>query len=332
MILVTGGSGLVGSHLLLELALQGKKVRALKRETSDLSQAKEVFHLYSNEGAALFKTIEWVVCDLLDLPTLDHAFKNVSMVYHCAAKISFDPKEDLALTKNNIVGTANIVNLCISHAVEKLVHVSSIAALGENNHMITEATHWNPEKENSMYAITKYGAELEVWRGTQEGLNAVIVNPGVILGDVFFSTGSGKIFSKIKKGFGFYTSGKIGFVGVKDLVTCMMALMNSTISNEQFILVSENWSYQKLFRTIANELNPSMKLKKATETQLKFAFFLDLIKHYLFRSRRKLFNTTIKTANKPLSYDASKIKDAIGFDFTPLEETVKAIARSNYLH
>jgi nucleoside-diphosphate-sugar epimerase len=304
---------LVGSHLLLELALQGKKVKALKRDTTDLSQAKEVFHLYSNKGDSLFNTIEWVVCDLLDLPALDHAFKNVSMVYHCAAKISFDPKEDLALTKNNIVGTANIVNLCISYVVEKLVHVSSIAALGENNHMITEATHWNPEKENSMYAITKYGAELEVWRGTQEGLNAIIVNPGVILGDVFFSTGSGKIFSKIKKGFDFYTGGKIGFVGVKDVVTCMITLMNSTISNEQFILVSENWSYQKLFSTIAKELNPSMKLKKTTKTQLKFALFLDLIKHYVFRSKRSLFNTTVKTANKSLSYDASKIKKSYWF-------------------
>jgi hypothetical protein len=108
--------------------------------------------------------------------------------------------------------------------------------------------------------------------------------------------------------------------------------MNSTISNEQFILVSENWSYQKLFSTIAKELNPSMKLKKTTKTQLKFALFLDLIKHYVFRSKRSLFNTTVKTANKSLSYDASKIKKAIGFDFVSLEDTVKTIARSNYLH
>ncbi|NQY04738.1 MAG: NAD-dependent epimerase/dehydratase family protein [Flavobacteriaceae bacterium] len=331
MILVTGGTGLVGSHLLLDLTVKGLTVRATKRAQSSLDNVRKVFSLYAENGTELFESIEWIDADLLDLPALELAFADVTHVYHCAAVIAFDPKQYKNLRNTNITGTANVVNLCISNNIEKLVHVSSIAALGDNKQLISETTHWNSEGQNSMYAISKYGAELEVWRASQEGLQVVVVNPGVILGDVFFKTGSGKIFTKLKNGFKHFTSGSIGFVDVKDVSTTMIKLMESDIHQEQFILITENWSYEKLFRSIVQHMGKSTKLKKTSANQLKIAYWLDTIKGKLFFGKRSLFKSTIKTSQKTLLYDNTKIKEALDFEFIPLEESVKRIATSSHL-
>lgn len=178
MVLVTGGTGLVGSHLLLHLIENGENVRAIYRTKNNIQKAKSVFELYKKE--ALFEKIEWLEADILDVPSLETAFINVDYVYHCAALISFDPKEEEALRKINIEGTANMVNFSIALGVKKFCFVSSIAALGDlapHETYITEETDWNPEKPHSDYAISKYGSEMEVWRAHQEGLDVIIVNP-----------------------------------------------------------------------------------------------------------------------------------------------------------
>lgn len=324
MILVTGGTGLVGSYLLHNLLLTNSHVRAIKRRNSNIENTRKVFQLLSKDGATLFEKIEWVTADITDIPALDLAFKNITKVYHCAAVISFDPKDDKLLRDCNIKGTANVVNLCLSHHVEKLVHVSSIATLGEHHNPITEETYWNPEDEHNMYAITKYGAELEVWRGIQEGLDAVIVNPGVILGNVFFESGSGLLFSKIKSGFNYYTSGTVGFVNVKDVVACMIMLMRSEIKNEQFILVAENYTYKRLFSEIQLTYNIHKKLKPVSSTLLTIAYVLDYFKG-IFTGKRSLHKATLKAANKTLIYDNGKIMNALNYNFTPIKETIEEI-------
>ena len=166
---------------------------------------------------------------------------DIDYVYHCAALISFDTKDYYKLRKINIEGTANIVNLCITHKVKKLCYVSSIAALGNtlDQSIITEETHWNTEADNSVYAISKYGAEIEVWRGAQEGLNSVIVNPGVILGPGFWHSGSGVLFKKVYKGLSHYVTGTTGYVDVIDVVEIMTQLIHSDINNQRYIIVSE---------------------------------------------------------------------------------------------
>ncbi len=257
MILVTGGTGLVGSHLLYQLALKNEDIIAIYRKTSNLSAVKKVFSYYTDNFESLFSTIQWIEADINDIPSLTTAFEGVSHVYHSAALISFDTADYKKMRKINIEGTANIVNLCIINKIQKLCFVSSIAAISKplSDKEITENNDWNIEDSNYGYAITKYGAEIEVWRASQEGINVVIVNPGVILGSGFWQSGSGKMFSKIYKGFKFYTEGVTGFIGVADVVKVMINLMESNISNERYILVSENDSFKNVFFAIANGLD-----------------------------------------------------------------------------
>ena len=158
-------------------------------------------------------------------------------MYHCAAFISFDTNDYFALRKINIEGTANLVNLCLANNIEKLCYVSSIATIGNSikNELITEDTHWNPEEDQSVYAITKYGAEMEVWRGTQEGLIVIVVNPGIIIGAGFWRSGSGSLITRIYKGISHYTTGVVGFVDVLDVVMPLIQFMESDIKNERYI-------------------------------------------------------------------------------------------------
>ena len=215
-ILVTGGSGLLGSHLLAQLCLDGKTVRAIHRKNSDLQSIKKIFYYYTSNVDELFGKIQWVQADINDIPALESCFNGIEQVYHCAALVSFNESDFDKLYKINVEGTANVVNLSLANKIKKLCYVSSIATMSknENTQVIDEENQWNAEKETNPYALTKYGAEMEVWRANQEGLSVIVVNPGVILGSGFWHKGSSSFFPKIKKGFPFYTNGITGFIGV----------------------------------------------------------------------------------------------------------------------
>jgi nucleoside-diphosphate-sugar epimerase len=196
MILVTGGTGLVGSHLLYHLLQKNDSVKAIHQHSSDLLAVKNVFGYYTKDVDVFFDKIIWVEADLNDIPELEIVFTDITHVYHCAAFISFDPKDYKKMRKINIDGTTNIVDLCILNSVEKLCFVSSVATLERDTKkdFIDESENWDNTKDKSGYAITKYGAEKEVWRASQEGIDMVIVNPGVILGSGFWNKGSSALF------------------------------------------------------------------------------------------------------------------------------------------
>jgi len=327
MILVTGGTGLVGSHLLYRLVSINEAVRAIYRNERKLQQVKDVFATYRSDYASLFNAIEWVQADILDIPSLTEAFKNVTYVYHCAAFVSFEPDKYHGLRKTNIEGTANIVNFCISNNVEKLCYVSSIATLGEpvNNELITEETNWDPENDNSIYAITKYGAEIEVWRGTQEGLDVVIVNPGVILGAGIWKFGTGNLFKKAHKGLKYYTSGTIGLVAVEDVVTIMTDLMKGVIVNERFVLVAENWTYKQFLQTLALAVNAKKPEKMASLFLLSIAWKFDWLRHKLFGKRRQLTKNLATSLTTETYYDSEKLKSALNYTFKDINDTIYKI-------
>ena len=325
MILVTGGTGLVGSHLLYKLIERGKTVRAIYRTKKKIEAVKNVFSYYSSDYKAHFSKIEWVEATLNDIPSLEIAFKNVTHVYHCAAFISLGTKDYPQLRKVNIDGTANIVNICISHKIDKLCYVSSIATIGkeENGQLITEETHWNPEEDHMAYAITKYGAEMEVWRGTQEGLNAVVVNPGVIIGPGFWrGSGSGSLIKMAYKGVSRYTKGIVGYVDVMDVVNPMIELMESDITNERYILVSENLSYQDFFTKAANYLNVKAPKKLASRSLLSLAWRLDWLRSFVLNKRRRLFKQTTKTITTKAYFSNNKITDALNYNFKTIDESL----------
>ena len=326
MILVTGGTGLVGSHLLLHLIKGNSKLRALYRNKSSIAKAEQFF--ISNNAPDLFKKIEWVEADLNDVTSLKLAFANVEYVYHCAGLISFDPADELKLRKINIEGTANIVNFCIDFKVKKLCHVSSIAALGHlapHESEICETAEWNPEKPNSDYAISKYGAEMEVWRGHFEGLKVIIVNPGVIFGTGFFETGSNTFFSKINNGISFYTKGSTGYVDVEDVVNIMMQLMQSEISGERFILVSENRTYKSIFDAIAMVLKAKKPKYYANSFLTTIYWRLDGLKCFLFRARRTFTKYNALSAHNTDIISNNKVIGALDYKFKSVAETINEV-------
>ena len=328
MVLVTGGTGLVGSHLLLHLIENGESVRAIYRNLENIQKTKDLFLLYKKE--ALFEKISWIQADIIDVSSLEMAFENVDYVYHCAALISFDPKDEDALRKNNIEGTANIVNFCIAKNVKKLCFVSSIAALGdlkENEKIITEETEWNPEKPHSDYAISKYGAEMEIWRGQQEGLNSVIVNPGVILGPRIWKQGSGMLFKKIENGFPFYTKGTSGFIAVIDVVKIAVLLMKSDIKNERFTLIAQNIVFQDLFNSIADALIVKRPSIYVSPLLTRFLWRIDWFISAIFRSKRKLDRATAQASYSKNHYSNEKITKVLGTEFLDIHQYINAISK-----
>ena len=333
MILVTGGTGLVGAHLLYKLVSENEKVRAIYRNERKIENTKNVFSCYTEDYNTLFNAIEWIQADLLDVPALSEAFIDVTKVYHCAAFVSFEPDKYRLLRKTNIEGTANIVNLSISNNIEKLCYVSSIATLSNtlNNKFISEETNWNPEDDNSVYAITKYGAEMEVWRGTQEGLDAIIVNPGVILGSGIWRYGTGSLFKKAHKGLKYYSSGSVGLVSVEDVISVMIKLMNSNIINQRYVLVAENWTYKDFLQALARAVNSKPPKKLASISLLSIAWKLDWLKYKITGKRRQLTKQIVKSLSTETHFSSDKIKTALNYKFKAIDKTIAAIG-NHYLN
>ena len=332
MVLVTGGTGLVGSHLLLHLIENGENVRAIYRTKNNIQKAKSVFKLYKKE--ALFEKIEWLEADILDVPSLENAFIDIDYVYHCAALISFDPKDEEALRKINIEGTANMVNFSIALGVKKFCFVSSIAALGDlasHETYITEETDWNPEKPHSDYAISKYGSEMEVWRAHQEGLDVIIVNPGVILGPIPKTKnkqqGSAELYLKVANGLSFYTLGSTGFITVDDVVKISHQLMNSEIKNERFTLIADNIVFKDILDTIAEALKVKKPSIHAKPLFMNFLWMADGIFSTLFFQKRRLTKATAKASYSKNLYSNEKIKTALGTVFTDVHQYVRDISK-----
>lgn len=323
MILVTGGTGLVGAHLLFELTKKETTVKAVCRISSDLQKVEKAFSYYSENYKELYQKIQWIVADITNIPDLETAFEGVTHVYHCAALISFDPKDYNQLQKINCEGTANIVNFCIAKNIKKLCYVSSIATIGKdvNSIEVHEESDWN-SKNSNVYALTKYDAEMEVWRGSQEGLSVVILNPGVIIGPGFWDTGSGKLFTTASKEYSYYPPSGTGFVSVNDVVQLLVLAMNSTIDKERFIVISENVSYQKILSQITTELKIKPPTKMLTFWQLEILRRLDGLQSFLFHRKRKITRDTVKSLHENKLYSNEKAIKTFNHSFEPIQKSI----------
>ncbi|TBX70674.1 NAD-dependent epimerase/dehydratase family protein [Flavobacterium silvisoli] len=328
MILVTGGTGLVGAHLLLHLAEKENRVRAIYRQAYRIEYTMKLFSLYDKYH--LFRKIEWVQADITDVSSLERAFEGVYFVYHCAALISYDPKDEKLLRKVNIEGTANIVNLCLDYSVFRLCHVSSIAALGDlagHEKQITEETEWNPEAPHSDYALSKYGAEMEIWRGREEGLDVVIVNPGIVFGPGFWKEGSSLFFSSVKKGFPFYTKGTTGYVGVDDLVKIMIQLLRIYESGERYIVVAENLSFQDVIFNIADKVQAKKPTIEAKPWMLSLAWRWDWFCSTFFKTKRRLSKYSALALTSADFISNEKIKRQLNYEFQSMDSVIEEVVR-----
>jgi nucleoside-diphosphate-sugar epimerase len=327
MILVTGGTGLVGAHLLYHLTQKNDTIRAIYRTDKKRENVKKIFSYYTENVQENFSKIEWIQADITDIPSLEPVFKKITEVYHCAALVSFTPKDYRKMRQVNIDGTANIVNYAIAGNVKKLCFVSSIAAIGDsvNSEVITEENDWSIESGNNGYSITKHGAEMEVWRASQEGVDVIIVNPGVILGAGFWKVNTGQFFSKMANGFKYFTEGITGFVGVTDVVKSMINLTESAVKNEGFILVSENISFKDVFTEIAKNLEkkpPTIKVSKAITS---FLSRIDAIISFITRKNRLITKDSANSLHSKTYYSSQKIKESIDFEFMPVKSVIKEV-------
>jgi dihydroflavonol-4-reductase len=326
MVFVTGGTGFLGAHLIHQLLSTGKQVRALKRETSNLLLFNRIFSFYQISRDQLPGKLEWVDGDLLNVGVLDELISDdISEIYHAAAMVSFQPQDKNKMMRTNITGTANLVNVALNKNIRKLCHVSSIAAIGrsENNNIIDENTLWKSSRRNSNYAVSKYGAEREVWRGIEEGLPAVIINPSVIIGPGETDSGTGKMISVVLKGLKFYSEGCNGFVDVRDVVAIMSRLAESKISGERFIISSENLDYKEIFTMIANETGKNPPSLKANRLMGKLAWRLSFLEGKLTGTKPLITRETAITAGNTYLYSNQKISDTLNYRFLPVETTIK---------
>lgn len=334
MILLTGATGLLGSHLLCYL-LQKEKgpLRACRRSSSSLQDFQKVFAYYFGQLPAaeqqnLQQRIEWVDADISDLPALEMAFEGISHVYHTAALVSFEGKDAERLVEVNVRGTANMVNLALELGIKKFCYCSSIAAIGrpEQGQHIDEKTSWVDSPYNTQYAISKYRAEMEVWRAAEEGLDVVILNPGVIIGAGSWAKSSGRLFKVAASGFPFYTHGSTGFVDVRDVAAAMWQCMNSSVTKQRFVLVGKNAGFKEFFELAAHYSGKRAPRFYAPYWLTELAWMLDGLRTTLLGASPIVSRESARSLHNRFYYDSSKITREQGFVFTDFDKTMKDTA------
>ena len=325
MIVVTGGTGLVGAHLLYELLCAGATtIRALYRKSKNTSLLEKIFQTYNPNALPLIQKIEWVQADILDVPALERALQGVDFLYHCAGMVSFDDSDGQLLYQNNVEGTANIVNIALYRGVKKLCYVSTIATFSAKEG--TEVTEQTPQElsvaNDKAYALSKYSAEMEVWRGVQEGLPAIVVYPSVVVG-VGVEQHSAMNIQKLCRS-RYITQGGTGFVAAQDVAHAMRLLMESFVENQGFILSGENLSYQQFFEYLS-ESHPKLPKKKMLSTNaLRWLSYADTFLSF-FGKKRELSPKMVQTLQSVSSYNGEKITHTLPFTYTPIQEVLKRL-------
>jgi len=325
MILVTGATGHLGAHVLYELTKAGKYVRALFRDNDKIAIVKKVFSYYHPNYPELLEKIEWIRADINDYFTLTGCMQDIRHVYHIAGEVSFHSRDRRILHRVNISGTANIVNACLETGVEKLCHVSSIAALGElkSPEILDEYVIWNHGPSASAYAVSKYRGEMEVWRGIYEGLNAVIVNPSVITGPGMWLGPGKQLFSAIYKGLKFYPSGSSGYVDVRDVARSMILLTESNLTGERYILSAENIRHQQYMNLIADAMCRPRPVYLINPLLGRIAVMADSLRNLFTGLPPRINLKTLEIASETLLYSNAKICNTLGISFISIEESVK---------
>jgi dihydroflavonol-4-reductase len=329
MILVTGGTGLVGSYLLLKLAGKFKQVKVLYRNDSSKQEVYNLFKLYEPERfKKLYKSLQWTEGDILDIISLEEAFTGVTEVYHVAGKVSFNEKDKKELRKINIEGTQNMVNLSISNKIDKFCYISSIATLDSNFEelYINENAEWNFKFNHSSYACSKYGAEREVWRGSQEGLNVLVVYPGIVLGSGNWKRSNGILYNRAYSNRAYYTTGYTGFIDASDVAEICIRLMDDpTIHNDKFILTADNISYMDFMFILRKELKRKPPVK-ISNFLLKKVYILS----QLLPIKEKISKPVFLALTSQNKYSNDKIKKLLSYSFIPIKDSLK-IHANNYL-
>ena len=323
---VTGATGLIGSHLVLRLAEEGMPVSALFRNENGKSEVFNLFQFYGKEN--LFSQVQWVKGDVDDADDMFDLTEGMHTVFHCAAIVSYHRKEATRMLEVNINGTKNVVNACIENEVKHLIHVSSISALGDSKgEVIDEETPRDFNDYHSNYSKGKYLSEQEVWRGIQEGLDATIVNPGVIFGPNNCTRSSGTMIARIEKGLPALPAGGSGIVSVLDVVEVMIRAAKQAPTNERYILCAENIRMSELFTKIADALHVKIGKTIAKKWQIKLVFYMEALVEIFTGKRATITREIMRNYDEVKQFDGSKAARAFGFEyrntFSSIEDTMR---------
>ncbi len=313
---ITGATGLIGSHLARHLLTAGSPVTALRRAGSSLALVRDI----ANQ-------IEWVEGDVLDMPLLTATFAHADVVVHAAALVQLQPRQAEAMRQVNVQGTANVVNACLLAGVKKMCYLSSVAALGKAgaDGKITEKSMWDAQTAATRYAESKHFGEREVWRGMAEGLNAVIVNPSVVLGEGLLSQSTGQLFQYVANGARYYPSGLINLVDVLDVAKAVQQLCESGIVGEKFILSAVDMSYQAFFGAVAHALGRSAPTRLLTPGLAWAVLGLARLSALFTGGAPRLTGEMVRAASQQHQYSAQKVKAALGFQFSPMDQTIMRV-------
>lgn len=327
MVLVTGATGILGSHVVYSLLNRGKKVVAARRSGSSTSDIERLFGYYG--ATDLLRQIEWRDPDLSDAFSIEGALEGVEEVFHCAGFVSFNPRDKKELMLHNEVATRNIVNACLFKGVKALCFSSSLAtirnpdATGELN----ESVFWKASGRESDYAISKHNAEREVWRGIEEGLPAVIVNPGVLLSPGFWTRSSSRLFPRCHKGNKFYSSGTTGYIGAADAAEVMVELMERKRYGERYILIEGNYGYKEVFSKIQGCMNIPPPRFRVRKWQLKAGQKALAALAFFTGKEPEITRPVVDSLLNRRTYSNQKLLAEGGFKLTPVPDVISEICR-----
>jgi nucleoside-diphosphate-sugar epimerase len=327
--LVTGATGIVGSHVVLALLQNNQAVVACKQKSSDISKLEKLFSYYTPNYKQLFYKINWVEMDLTEMSSIEDALEGITAVYHCAGFVSLNKKDREKLFAINEKGTENMVNACLQKKIRALCHVSSIATINNLDYTLplSEEVFWKKSGKESDYAISKYNAEREVWRGIEEGLNALIVNPGVILSPGFWNQSSSKIFDTCYKGNKFYTSGTSGYIGALDLANTMINLVHDKKFANRYIIIENNYTIQSIFNSIQKQFHKAGPTIKVNKVMLQIGRMAQTFYSLFTGKEVVLTKALINSAFTSQLYSNKKILANTNLHFTAIEEIIAQICK-----
>lgn len=328
MILVTGATGLVGGNLVWHLLQENDRITAIRRSSSSLESLRTIFSFYTSNPDEHLSHIDWRTANVLNIDSLQKAMVGATTVYHCAAIVSLGNNSE-SVFETNVLGTKNIVSVALENKIKKLCFVSSIAACGKTvgETEIDENSLWQEHQNRSQYSRSKYYSEQEVWNGIRNGLNAVIVNPGVILGISGNNSGSSQLFTQVRKGLLFYTNGGSGYVDVRDVVKAMIQVTKSDITCERFVLVGENCSNKDILSWMAGSLNKHKPFIPIGRQMLYIAGFLSEVLGKLFQFKPVINRGTARSATHREFYSNHKITKTLNFQFTPIQNCINDVCK-----
>ncbi len=332
MVLVTGGTGFIGSYIMYELLKQNPEIKALRRDGSDFKQTRFIFKYLSasdpmpngESWEQAFNRIKWVEGDVTELDSVLEALEEVDIVYHAAALVSYSRKRHDDLIETNVIGTATIVNACLEKGIKKLAYVSSVATLDRKpGEKLDESAFPEDLKFSNTYAESKYRAEMEVWRGIAEGLDAVIINPGIVLGWGNFDNSSPEMFKTVYEGLKYYPTGSNAFVDVRDVAKALVMLAGmDTAVNNRFIAKGSVHTYKEIFDLMAKGLGVTPPKIKVKSSLVKLVWIMAEIEALLSGKEPFITKDLALTSSKNYDFDSSKLEQLLHFHFTPIEQTI----------